>query len=79
MTVEYSGWFIAFLKRLGDTLAPLALLSVVLQLQLGNVAENSERSCYWSVVLAACCAAFDIAAVCSTVGHKRAYYASNDI
>jgi malate permease and related proteins len=38
--VEYAGWFTALLKRLGDTLAPLALLSVGLQLKLGHVAEH---------------------------------------
>ncbi|MFZ5524016.1 MAG: AEC family transporter [Pseudomonadota bacterium] len=38
--VEYADWFTALLKRLGDTLAPLALLSVGLQLQLGHVAEH---------------------------------------
>ncbi len=37
--VEYAGWFTALLKRLGDTLAPLALLSVGLQLKLGHAAE----------------------------------------
>ncbi|MBI3902918.1 MAG: AEC family transporter [Nitrosomonadales bacterium] len=38
--VEYAPWFIALLKRLGDTLAPLALLSVGLQLRLGHIAEH---------------------------------------
>jgi malate permease and related proteins len=40
--VEYADWFTALLKRLGDTLAPLALLSVGLQLQLGHVAEHKR-------------------------------------
>jgi len=40
--VEYAEWFTALLKRLGDTLAPLALLSVGLQLQLGHVAEHKR-------------------------------------
>lgn len=37
--VEYADWFTALLKRLGDTLAPMALLSVGMQLRLGHVAE----------------------------------------
>jgi len=37
--VEYAPWFSAMLKRLGDTLAPQALLSVGLQLRLGHVAQ----------------------------------------
>ena len=40
--VEYADWFTALLKRLGDTLAPLAMLSVGLQLQLGHVAEHKR-------------------------------------
>jgi len=38
--VAYADWFTALLKRLGDTLAPLALLSVGLQLKLGHAAEH---------------------------------------
>lgn len=41
--VEYAGWFSNLLKRLGDTLAPLALLSVGLQLRLGHVAEHGRN------------------------------------
>lgn len=37
--VEYAEWFSVLLKRLGDTLAPMALLSVGMQLRLGHVAE----------------------------------------
>jgi predicted permease len=37
--VEYAVWFSAVLKRLSDTLAPLALLSVGMQLRLGHIAE----------------------------------------
>jgi hypothetical protein len=40
---EYAPWFSALLKRLGDTLAPLALLSVGLQLRLGHVAEHGRN------------------------------------
>lgn len=40
--VEYAGWFTALLGRLGDTLAPLALLSVGMQLRLGHVAEQKR-------------------------------------
>ncbi|HEY0665049.1 MAG TPA: AEC family transporter [Gallionella sp.] len=40
---EYAGWFTALLKRLGDTLAPLALLSVGMQLRLGHVAEHKRN------------------------------------
>lgn len=41
--VEYADWFTALLKRLGDTLAPLALLSVGMQLRLGHVAEHGRN------------------------------------
>ncbi len=41
--LEYAPWFTALLKRLGDTLAPLALLSVGLQLRLGHVAEHGRN------------------------------------
>ncbi len=41
--VEYAPWFSALLKRLGDTLAPLALLSVGLQLRLGHVREHGRN------------------------------------
>jgi predicted permease len=41
--VEYADWFTALLKRLGDTLAPLALLSVGLQLRLGHLAEHRRN------------------------------------
>jgi predicted permease len=41
--VEYADWFSALLKRLGDTLAPLALLSVGLQLRLGHIAEHKRN------------------------------------
>ncbi|HCI14916.1 MAG TPA: transporter [Gallionellaceae bacterium] len=41
--VEYADWFSTLLKRLGDTLAPLALLSVGLQLRLGHVAEHGRN------------------------------------
>lgn len=41
--VEYADWFSVLLKRLGDTLAPLALLSVGLQLRLGHIAEHKRN------------------------------------
>lgn len=41
--VEYAEWFAVLLKRLGDTLAPLALLSVGLQLRLGHVVGNARN------------------------------------
>jgi predicted permease len=41
--VEYAGWFTVILKRLSDTLAPLALLSVGMQLRLGHVAEHKRN------------------------------------
>ncbi|MDD2776412.1 MAG: AEC family transporter [Gallionella sp.] len=41
--VDYADWFTAILKRLGDTLAPLALLSVGLQLRLGHIAEHKRN------------------------------------
>lgn len=40
---EYPGWLTILLKRLGDTLAPLALLSVGMQLRLGHVAEHKRN------------------------------------
>lgn len=40
---EYAPWFTALLKRLGDTLAPLALLSVGMQLRLGHVAQHGRN------------------------------------
>jgi predicted permease len=40
MPMTYPEWLSAVLKRLGDTLAPLALLSVGLQLQLGKLRGN---------------------------------------
>jgi predicted permease len=43
MPVEYAPWFTVLLKRLGDTLAPLALLSVGMQLRLGHVAEHQRN------------------------------------
>lgn len=42
LQVEYAPWFIMLLKRLGDTLAPLALLSVGMQLRLGHIAEHKR-------------------------------------
>lgn len=41
--VEYAGWLTVLLKRLGDTLAPLALLSVGMQLRLGHVAQHKRN------------------------------------
>lgn len=40
---DYAAWFTALLKRLGDTLAPLALLSVGFQLRLGHLAGNGRN------------------------------------
>lgn len=41
--IEYADWFSMLLKRLGDTLAPLALLSVGMQLRLGHIAEHKRN------------------------------------
>lgn len=41
--IEYADWFSVLLKRLGDTLAPLALLSVGMQLRLGHVTEHRRN------------------------------------
>ena len=41
--VEYAPWFTALLKRLGDTLTPLALVSVGFQLRLGHLAGNTRN------------------------------------
>lgn len=40
---EYAPWFTALLRRLGDTLVPLALLSVGMQLRLGHVAQHGRN------------------------------------
>ncbi|MBS4097984.1 MAG: AEC family transporter [Sulfuricella sp.] len=41
--VDYPGWAVTVLKRLGDTLAPLALVSVGYQLHLGHIAGNGRN------------------------------------
>lgn len=41
--IDYAEWFSVLLKRLGDTLAPLALVSVGLQLRLGHLAGNTRN------------------------------------
>ncbi len=41
--VEYASWFTALLKRLSDTLAPMALLSVGMQLRLRHIAEHRRN------------------------------------
>ena len=41
--LEYASWFTVLLKRLGDTLAPLALVSVGFQLRLGHLAGNGRN------------------------------------
>jgi hypothetical protein len=41
--IEYADWFSVLLRRLGDTLAPLALLSVGMQLRLGHLAEHKRN------------------------------------
>lgn len=41
--VDYPAWTTAVLKRLGDTLAPLALVSVGFQLRLGHLAGNGRN------------------------------------
>jgi predicted permease len=41
--LDYAPWFTAMLKRLGDTLAPMALLSVGLQLRLGHVRKHRSN------------------------------------
>jgi malate permease and related proteins len=43
MPVAYPEWMSAVLKRMGDTLAPLALLSVGFQLRLGHLAGNAGK------------------------------------
>jgi predicted permease len=40
---EYADWLSVLLKRLGDTLAPLALLSVGMQLRMGHLAEHKRN------------------------------------
>lgn len=41
--MEYPAWFAVVLKRMSDTLAPLALLSVGFQLRLGHLAGNGRN------------------------------------
>jgi predicted permease len=41
--LEYASWFTALLKRLGDTLAPLALVSVGFQLRLRHLAGHGRN------------------------------------
>jgi predicted permease len=41
--VPYADWLSVLLKRLGDTLAPMALLSVGMQLRLGHIAEHKRN------------------------------------
>jgi predicted permease len=41
--VDYPSWLIEVLKRLGDTLAPLALVSVGFQLRLGHLVGNQRN------------------------------------
>lgn len=41
--IDYPDWLVAVLKRIGDTLAPLALLSVGFQLRLGHIAGNGGK------------------------------------
>jgi predicted permease len=41
--LEYAPWFTALLKRMGDTLAPLALVSVGFQLRLGHLVGNGRN------------------------------------
>lgn len=43
LPVVYPEWLVVVLKRLGDTLAPMALLSVGLQLRLGHLAGNGRK------------------------------------
>jgi predicted permease len=41
--MEYPAWLTIVLKRVGDTMAPLALLSVGFQLRLGHIAGNGRN------------------------------------
>ena len=41
--MEYPAWLTIVLKRMGDTMAPLALLSVGFQLRLGHLAGNGRN------------------------------------
>lgn len=41
--MEYPAWLSIVLKRMSDTLAPLALLSVGFQLRLGHIAGNGRN------------------------------------
>jgi predicted permease len=41
--MEYPAWFTIVLKRMGDTLAPLALVGIGFQLRLGHLAGNGRN------------------------------------
>lgn len=41
--MEYPAWLTIVLKRMGDTMAPLALLSIGFQLRLGHIAGNGRN------------------------------------
>ena len=41
--MEYPAWLTSVLKRMGDTMAPLALLSIGFQLRLGHLAGNGRN------------------------------------
>lgn len=41
--VDYAPWFVSLLTRLGDTLAPLALVSVGFQLRLSHISGNARN------------------------------------
>ena len=43
LPADYPAWFTEVLRRLGDTLAPMALLSVGFQLRLGHLAGNGRN------------------------------------
>jgi predicted permease len=43
MPMDYPQWLIDVLKRLGDTLAPMALVSVGFQMRLGHLAGNGRK------------------------------------
>lgn len=43
LPVEYPSWLPLVLKRMGDTLAPLALVAVGFQLRLGHLSGNGVR------------------------------------
>jgi len=72
--IEYPAWLAGMLRRLGDTVAPLALVSVGLQLQLDSCAATGCRSVSASAsswCSALCCSPCSTSACCRATARRR--------